>query len=189
MFVITKTFTFAAAHHLTCVPEGHKCSRLHGHTYTVTVEMAAEQVDAAGMVRDYGELGALDDYLQTDLDHRVLNDRLGFEPTAELIAYYLHDWCARRWPETRAVRVTESPTSSAEYRAVAMPLPATAPGLTLDRVAVIYRDHAYPGGKPVEAVAKALGCSRSTASRRIKAAEHADLLPPTTKGKKRAGRQ
>ena len=44
MYVIGKTFSFAAAHFLTCVPPSHKCARLHGHTYTVTVELAAEHL-------------------------------------------------------------------------------------------------------------------------------------------------
>ncbi|MGH8897377.1 MAG: 6-pyruvoyl trahydropterin synthase family protein [Egibacteraceae bacterium] len=37
MFRIGKSFTFDAAHHLPGLSEGHKCARLHGHTYTVMV--------------------------------------------------------------------------------------------------------------------------------------------------------
>ena len=32
---ICKTFTFDAAHQLHLLPEGHKCRRMHGHTYRV----------------------------------------------------------------------------------------------------------------------------------------------------------
>lgn len=115
MYTISKRFTFAAGHHLTCVPVGHKCARSHGHTYTVQVELAAQHLTNS-MVRDYGDLAALNDYLQTEWDHRVLNDVIDFEPTAENLAAHLHTWCAVRWHETTAVRVEESPTSAAEYR-------------------------------------------------------------------------
>lgn len=60
------------------------------------------------------------------------------------------------------------------------------PQAELERVAAIYREHAqHPDGRPVDAVADALDYSRSTASRRIKAAEQAGLLPATTPGKRR----
>lgn len=55
--------------------------------------------------------------------------------------------------------------------------------LELQRVAEVYREHA--SGHPVQAVEALLGCSRRTASRRIKQAEEAGLLPATTQGKKR----
>jgi len=32
---IFKEFTFEAAHRLPNVPEGHKCARLHGHSFRV----------------------------------------------------------------------------------------------------------------------------------------------------------
>lgn len=35
MYRIGKRFMFEAAHHLPDLPEGHKCARLHGHSYTV----------------------------------------------------------------------------------------------------------------------------------------------------------
>lgn len=114
-YTITKAYTFSAGHYLTCVPVTHKCRRPHGHTYTVEVELRAENLRNC-MVRDYGELAQLNDYLQSALDHQMLNDALPFEPTAERIAEHIYSLCASWWPETSAVRVMESPTSCAEYR-------------------------------------------------------------------------
>ena len=34
---IYKEFSFEAAHKLPNVPEGHKCARLHGHTFYVRI--------------------------------------------------------------------------------------------------------------------------------------------------------
>ncbi len=46
-----KDFTFEAAHHLPHVPEGHKCGRLHGHSFMVRLEITGE-VDPHGL--DHG---------------------------------------------------------------------------------------------------------------------------------------
>ena len=37
-----KDFTFEAAHRLPHVPEGHKCGRLHGHSFMVRLEITGE---------------------------------------------------------------------------------------------------------------------------------------------------
>lgn len=116
MFVITKTFEFEAAHRLTLVPAGHKCRRLHGHNYVVTVELAAPDLNAAAFVVDYGDLGPLKEHLARTYDHRLLNDVMVIETTAENLAWVLYQWCARHWPQTTAVRVSETRNTTAEYR-------------------------------------------------------------------------
>ncbi len=116
MFTITKRFEFEAAHRLTKVPEGHKCRRLHGHNYVVTVELQAADLDPSGFVVDFGDLSALREHLDNTYDHRYLNDVLEVETTAENLAWTLYAWCARKWPQTTAVRVEETRGTSAEYR-------------------------------------------------------------------------
>ncbi|HVP70389.1 MAG TPA: 6-carboxytetrahydropterin synthase, partial [Gemmatimonadaceae bacterium] len=37
---IFREFTFEAAHRLPNVAEGHKCARLHGHSFQVTVHVS-----------------------------------------------------------------------------------------------------------------------------------------------------
>jgi 6-pyruvoyltetrahydropterin/6-carboxytetrahydropterin synthase len=99
---ITKTFRFAASHRLTGLPDGHKCARLHGHNYQVTVLLSGD-LDDAGMVLDYGELSPLRAYLDRRLDHRHLGAgdvcdgdgkvtdpaAVDFNPTAENLAAHL----------------------------------------------------------------------------------------------------
>ena len=116
MFRITKEFHFSASHVLETLPEDHPCARLHGHNYVAVVELAAETLNDHGFVRDYRDLKDLKAYIDDRLDHRHLNDVLDGSPTAENLAKHLHDWCAARWPETRAVRVSETPKTWAEYR-------------------------------------------------------------------------
>ena len=117
MYRITKEFHFSASHQLFGLPEDHQCARLHGHNYIVVVELAAEELNAHGFVRDYLELAPLKRYIDDELDHRHLNDVLGNDcVTAERMARHLYDWCSARWPETAAVKVSETPKTWAEYR-------------------------------------------------------------------------
>lgn len=116
MFRICKEFHFSASHQLTHLPADHQCARLHGHNYVVMVELAAPTLNADGFVRDYHELAALKHYIGSQFDHRHLNDVFPGPSTAEAMALHFYDWCAARWPETAAVRVSETPKTWAEYR-------------------------------------------------------------------------
>ncbi|TCD14205.1 6-pyruvoyl trahydropterin synthase family protein [Oricola cellulosilytica] len=117
MYRITKEFHFSASHQLCKLPDDHPCARLHGHNYIVVVELASQDVDGNGFVRDYRELAPLKNYIDDTFDHRHLNEVLGHDSvTAECLAHHLFGWCRERWPETTAVRVSETPKTWAEYR-------------------------------------------------------------------------
>lgn len=94
-YVISKDFTFSASHRLAGLPLDHPCSRLHGHNYTVRVELSSDELDTADMVFDYGDLARFGDLLNDRYDHRHLNDDMPqrrrppvgrCNPTAETLA-------------------------------------------------------------------------------------------------------
>ena len=117
MYKITKEFHFSASHQLIGLGDNHPCARFHGHNYIVEVELASNELDAIGFVRDYNELKTLKTYIDDNFDHRHLNDVLGDDcVTAERIAKHFYDWCKSEWSETMAVTVRETPKTSAEYR-------------------------------------------------------------------------
>lgn len=91
MYSIAKEFTFSASHQLLNLPEEHQCARLHGHNYTVIVELLSVRLDEVGFVIDYGELDFIKKYIDDNLDHKHLNDVLGFNPTAEKMAKFLYE--------------------------------------------------------------------------------------------------
>lgn len=74
MYRISKTFRFSASHQLDALPEGHKCRRLHGHNYKITLGFQSETLDGFGFVRDYGSLDGFAEWVRVTLDHRHLND-------------------------------------------------------------------------------------------------------------------
>jgi 6-pyruvoyltetrahydropterin/6-carboxytetrahydropterin synthase len=117
VYTIAKRFSFSASHVIGGLPASHPCARLHGHNYEVEVLLQSAALDAAGFVRDFRELAALRDFIDATLDHRHLNDVLGHDrTTTEVLSQWLYDWCRARWPEVVAVRVSETPTTWAEYR-------------------------------------------------------------------------
>lgn len=115
MYRIAKQFTFEASHQLRSLPEGHKCRRMHGHSYVVELIMESEYLDANGFVVDYGDMDIFKRYIDTNLDHRHLNDIID-NPTAEVIAKHLFEWCRQLWRKTTCVRVSETRKTWAEYR-------------------------------------------------------------------------
>jgi len=122
MFEIRKQFTFSAAHQLDHLPKDHPCSRIHGHNYIVEIVLQAETLNGDGFVIDYGDLAPLQRHIDQLFDHRCLNEWFPSYPTAENIAQYLFAWCHAAWPQTAAVRVSETPRTWAEYRQSPQPI-------------------------------------------------------------------
>jgi 6-pyruvoyltetrahydropterin/6-carboxytetrahydropterin synthase len=91
MYSISKDFEFSASHQLTGLPEGHQCSRLHGHNYKVRLILSAKNLVIPGFVIDYGELKWFKEHLDAHYDHKHLNDVVVFNPTAEYMARHFFD--------------------------------------------------------------------------------------------------
>jgi 6-pyruvoyltetrahydropterin/6-carboxytetrahydropterin synthase len=112
--LIAKTFDFDAAHFLPNVPDGHKCKRLHGHTYRVTLEVASNHpLDAVtGWIIDYAGIAKAWDEVNAILDHRLLNEIDGLaNPTTELLALWLLLKLGAELPDLAAIVVHESSTT------------------------------------------------------------------------------
>jgi len=114
---IAKSFTFDAAHWLPHVPEGHKCHRMHGHTYTVVLGLEDELDPIMGWVQDFGEVSRAFAPLLERFDHYCLNEIEGLEnPTAEIMAVWIFDRLKADLPQLTDVAVRETPTAEAVYR-------------------------------------------------------------------------
>ena len=114
---IWKEFTFEAAHLLPHVAEGHKCRRLHGHSFRVEVRVCGEPDPHRGWVMDFADLKAAWRPLDDALDHRYLNDVPGLEnPTSEVLARWIWGRLAPALPGLCSVAVRETCTSGCEYR-------------------------------------------------------------------------
>lgn len=114
---LTKSFTFEAAHWLPTFPEGHKCRRLHGHSFRVDVVVVGDVPPQRGYLVDYGEIKKAVAPVRAQLDHYLLNEIEGLaNPTAEVLAKWIYDKLKPTLPLLAAVRVDETCTTQAEYR-------------------------------------------------------------------------
>jgi 6-pyruvoyltetrahydropterin/6-carboxytetrahydropterin synthase len=114
---IFREFTFEAAHRLPNVPDGHKCARLHGHSYRVGVHVEGTIGETTGWVRDFSELARAMKPLLAQLDHYYLNDVEGLEnPTSEVLARWIWDRLQDPLPDLAQVLVHETCTSGCVYR-------------------------------------------------------------------------
>lgn len=113
---LSKTFRFEAAHYLPTFPEGHKCRRLHGHSFKFDVEVAGEVDPAKGYLIDYGEIKRIVDPIVKRLDHYYLNEIEGLEnPTSEMVAVWLWNRIGPELPLLSRIVVHETCTSRCDY--------------------------------------------------------------------------
>lgn len=92
MYTIRKEFAFSASHYLTGLPGDHPCSRLHGHNYTVALELQLQDVVPPGWVFDYRNLDCVKEWIDDVIDHRDLNEVFqDINPTAENLARKIYD--------------------------------------------------------------------------------------------------
>ncbi len=118
MTEIFKQFTFEAAHLLPNVPEGHKCGRLHGHSFKFQVTLEGEVDTVSGWVVDFGEVKDKVKPLYDRLDHHYLNDIEGLEnPTSENLARWIYEQLKPEIAELVSVTVWETCTCGATYHA------------------------------------------------------------------------
>jgi 6-pyruvoyltetrahydropterin/6-carboxytetrahydropterin synthase len=113
---IFREFTFEAAHRLPNLPEGHKCTRLHGHSYKVEVHVAGPLDPLLGWVMDFGDIKAAFKPLDERLDHHYLNEIEGLEnPTSENLARWIWDHLKPALPGLSKIIVRETCTSGCVY--------------------------------------------------------------------------
>ena len=113
---ISKTFRIEAAHRLPHVPPGHKCARLHGHSFAIEVHVDGPVDPTLGWVMDFADLKLAFAPLFDALDHRCLNDVPGLEnPTSENLARWVWERLQPRLPLLHHVVVHETCTSACRY--------------------------------------------------------------------------
>jgi 6-pyruvoyltetrahydropterin/6-carboxytetrahydropterin synthase len=112
-----KDFSFEAAHRLPNVPAGHKCARLHGHSFTVRVSVDGPVGEQTGWVMDFAELKAAFGPLHERLDHHYLNEIPGLEnPTSEILARWIWRELSPTLPGVAEIEVRETCSSGCIYR-------------------------------------------------------------------------
>lgn len=114
---LAREFTFEAAHRLPNAPPGHKCARLHGHSFRVELVCEGEIDPHSGWLLDFAEIKRAFTPLYERLDHRYLNEIEGLEnPTAEHLARWIWTRLKPELPLLSQVTIAETCAARCEYR-------------------------------------------------------------------------
>ena len=113
---IYKDFSFDSAHFLPHVPAGHKCGRLHGHTFQLRIVVTGPVGGKTGWIMDFGDIKTAFAPIYEELDHHYLNDVVGLEnPTSENLALWIWQKLKPELPLLSAVKIKETCTSGCVY--------------------------------------------------------------------------
>jgi len=113
---IYKDFTFESAHLLPNVPAGHKCGRLHGHSFFIRIVVSGEVDPHTGWIIDFGDIKKAFKPIYDQLDHYYLNDIEGLEnPTSENLAKWVWQKLKPILPELSRIEIKETCTSGCIY--------------------------------------------------------------------------
>lgn len=114
---ISRSFRLESARFLPHLPASHPCSRLHGHSFVVEVELQGETDPELGWLVDYDDITKAWAPIAQALDHRLLNEVDGLaNPTSEHLAGWIYERLAPSLPQLSAIIVMETPETRATYR-------------------------------------------------------------------------
>lgn len=114
---IYKEITFESAHRLPNVPPGHKCGRLHGHSFRVEIHVSGNIDPTQGWIMDFAEVSQAFKPLYEQLDHHYLNEVPGLEnPTSEVLAMWIWRKLKPQLQGLSRIDVKETCTSGCTYR-------------------------------------------------------------------------
>jgi 6-pyruvoyltetrahydropterin/6-carboxytetrahydropterin synthase len=113
---LVKEFRFEAAHFLPHVPEGHKCRRMHGHSFRGEAVVRGPVDPVTGWLIDFADLKRAVDPIVARLDHYLLNEIEGLEnPTSELVAIWIWRQLAPLVPQLHRITIEETCSSRCHY--------------------------------------------------------------------------
>ena len=109
---LARVFQIEAAHSLPNVSEGHKCRRLHGHSFRITVRISGPVDERTGWMVDFAEIKRAWQPLHDALDHRHLNEVAGLDnPTSEVLARWILERFRIPGVSLRSVTIAETCTA------------------------------------------------------------------------------
>ncbi|MDG1139591.1 MAG: 6-carboxytetrahydropterin synthase [Opitutales bacterium] len=71
MITCSKTYRDIPLSHRQPLHAG-RCSRIHGHSWSITLTFESDSLDANGFVIDFGDLHFIEDWIDEHLDHGIV---------------------------------------------------------------------------------------------------------------------
>ncbi|MES1255004.1 MAG: 6-carboxytetrahydropterin synthase [Acidobacteriota bacterium] len=133
MFSVTKRLDFCYGHRL--LDYDGVCKHLHGHNAVAEIEVSSGELDGRDMVCDFSDIKRIvKGWIDEEIDHKLLLRKddplvpvlrelgepvylLDTNPTVECLARLIYEFASGQGFRVVRVKVWETPTSVAEYRA------------------------------------------------------------------------
>jgi 6-pyruvoyltetrahydropterin/6-carboxytetrahydropterin synthase len=115
--ILSKDFEFESAQSLPQFPEGHKCRKVHGHSFKITISVRGPVDEASGIFYDHAVISDAMRPIVEQLDHAYLNDIVGLEnPTIELMTRWFWEKLKDQLPGLYEIVLHETPRARCVYR-------------------------------------------------------------------------
>ena len=116
MFELRQSFFIESARFLPKLPKNHPCSRVHGHSFYISLVWRGPKDSELGWVQDYHEVRQIAESVLTKLDHQLLNDIEDLSnPTTENIAEYLFCQLKQHIPQLKQIIIKETSNTECRY--------------------------------------------------------------------------
>ena len=106
---IHRTYTMHAARFIPTLEPTHPCSKMHGHTFKVIIEVDGPIDQETGFVMDFYDLDVIvNKNVMKKIDHKILNDVEGLEnPSSEYLAIWVWNELIGSLPILSEVTISE----------------------------------------------------------------------------------
>ena len=114
---IYRTYIFHAARFIPTLEDEHPCSKMHGHTFNLIVEIDGEIDKSTGFVMDFYDLDKIvEKNIIKNIDHKILNDVPGLDnPTSEYLSIWIWDQLIEKLPLLSKITISEEHGTGMTY--------------------------------------------------------------------------
>ena len=114
---IYRTYTIHSARYIPTLPDSHPCSKMHGHTFKITIELDGPINESTGFVIDFYDLDIIvNRKIIKCLDHKVLNDIDALKnPSSEHLAIWIWKHLISSLPILSQITISEEHGTGIKY--------------------------------------------------------------------------
>ena len=114
---IFRTYTVHAARFIPTLESKHPCSKMHGHTFKIIIELDGSINKDTGFIMDFYDLDVIiNEKIIKKIDHKVLNDIKGLEnPSSEFISIWVWKQLIKDIPDLSQVIISEDHGTGIKY--------------------------------------------------------------------------
>ena len=113
---IYRSYTIHAARFIPTLDKDHPCSKMHGHTFKIIIELDGPINSSTGFVMDFNDIERKFMAIKKKVDHNYLNDIEGLEnPTSEVLIEWIWNKLKPNLQELTKLVLWENEVSKVEF--------------------------------------------------------------------------